>query len=416
MQGGQSVDFGAETSHAIYEWNDNRTPDKLMAQYARCTKINPSKGYWFKSLNDTTLTMNTTALSELKSVETTLKLNLVHAATGWNCISSPFPFAINPSWLGTFTAWEWNADSLGYRKASSLHPWKAYWVYTERDTSLQIWEKLPLSSYLSRSLAKATVTPTNWRLRLSLSGNNSYDIDNFIGVVPKTLAKSKQLSTPEPPAAFGGTRLYIIDHLADNHETQNNPVQLAHLYKPVSDKKDKLEWMIGISSSSTASRLHVGDIENLPENLYAFWVDRDRIVNLREIDTISFGPQTNDQFGYIVITGNPADLSLYTSKLTLNIPFPNPSRGSATIQYILPYVWSSNGSALGNQKTTFSLSLYDITGRHIVKLIDEKRGPGIYRTIWKGENKRGHQVAAGMYIMKLLYGKQQKVVRLYRIQ
>lgn len=415
VQGGSPLPLGADSRHVLYEWDDKRAEDKLLSQYKRATQLSPAKGYWFKPETDTALTMGSSALSALKSVESSLKTGLVHAATGWNLVSSPFPFAVRPSWLGAFTAWEWNPDSIGYRQASVLKPWKAYWVYTERDTALRIWEKQTLSYYLRNPLAKAAASQPLWSIRLSLQNGGSFDTDNFIGAVPNALSKSRQLITPEPPAPFGGAQLFIIDHLAGKNGS-GTPQQLAKLYKPLPKKGSKLEWMIGISPSATPSCLRVSDLEQLPDDYYIFWVEKERVCNLRESDSVMIASGTGDRYGYIVITRDPADLGLYTSRLMLRTPYPNPFRGTATIDYMLPYAWADNGSASSGLNIPFSLSLYDITGRHIVKLGEGKRAPGKYTTVWNGENSSGGQVAAGMYIMRLQYGKQSRVVRLYRIR
>ncbi|MBN1577169.1 MAG: carboxypeptidase regulatory-like domain-containing protein [Chitinispirillaceae bacterium] len=415
-QGASTIRMNADSRHAVFGWDDKRPSDKTLSHYTRDIQLQSTRGYWFKAAIDTVLTINTASLAALKSIETTVSVNIVRGETGWNLISSPFPFAIVPDWLGSFTAWEWNTDSLGYRQAQTLRPWRAYWVYTDRDTALQLWKKQPLSYYQSKTLAKVSATPVVWRLRLTLQDEMSWDTDNFIGIVPAALAKVKQLAIPEPPAAFGAARLYIIGQHSDDASTAGQPAQLASLYKAVSGQPKKLEWLIGITASERQSVVTISDINDVPEDLFAFWVEENRVINLREQSAITVAPHSADRFGYIVITGDPGDLALYSGRLTLRAPFPNPFRGTATIEYLLPYAWTGDGAIPGSGNVPFSLSLYDITGKHIRKLVDEPRGPGIYRTVWNGESSSGRQAAAGMYIMRLKYGKNMKTARLYRVR
>ena len=140
------------------------------------------------------------------------------------------------------------------------------------------------------------------------------------------------------------------------------------------------------------------------------------MVNLKEQNAVPMEPRNGDRFGYIVITRNPADLALYSGTLSLLGPFPNPFRGAATIEYTLPYSWGGSGAFFAGEKQRLSLSLYSITGKRVVTLVDELRAPGVYRSIWNGENGSGRQVSAGMYIMRLQYGNNIRTTRLYRIR
>ncbi|MBN1306932.1 MAG: carboxypeptidase regulatory-like domain-containing protein [Chitinispirillaceae bacterium] len=414
-QGASAHTLNDDTRHVLFGWDDNNTADKTLAHYTRTYRMQSTGGYWFKPAIDTVITVSASSLGALKSIESTAVVNLTKGGTGWNLISSPFPFAITPDWLGSFTAWEWNADSLGYRKAQSLRPWNAYWVYADGDTSLQLWKKQPLAYYQSGPLAKAATLPLLWQLRLTLQDEKSWDTDNFIGVVPASLHKTRLFATPEPPAAFDAVRLYFMDQDAAGF-TEGGAERYAQLYKTVSHHGMNVEWIIGIGALKSASKLSVKDIADLPDDLFILWVEKDRIINLREQSTVEIAPHPDDVFGYIVVTADPGDLALYTRQLALMTPYPNPFKGSAVIQYTLPYAWTKNGALPGNGKLPLVISLYDITGKKVITLVDEPRGPGMYRTVWNGKNGSGRQAAAGMYVVKLKYGKAMKTARLYRVR
>ena len=415
--GGSTLTLSSTTGHALFDWDDRRIPDKTFSQYGKGYRMQPGSGYWFKPAVDTAISMSATALDALKSVETTIRLPLKKGATGWNLVSSPFPFSIAPEWLAGFNAWEWNTDSIGYRKATSLKPWKGYWIYTERDTALQLWKKQPLSYYQTQKLAKtAKSAPAIWQLRLSLRRKNSYDTDNFIGVIPSALQKTVQFSTPEPPAAFDAARLYLIDHLNESGNTRNPSGLLAQLYKAQPEKNSRLEWLVGMNASDVSSELSISGIENIPEKYYIFWVEENRVINIREQSQLTIDPNTTESFGYIVVTSNPADLAMYSNILVLARPYPNPFKGSTTIQYTLPYSWTGNAGTAYNQKIPVSLSVYDITGKHIIDLVKSIQKPGIYRSVWNGENSCGGATAAGLYLFRLQYGNRMKIARCCRIK
>ena len=76
-------------------------------------------------------------------------------------------------------------------------------------------------------------------------------------------------------------------------------------------------------------------------------------------------------------------------RFTLNQNYPNPFNPSTTIQYDIP---ASQSSA------PVEISIYDLRGRFVRKLLDEKKEPGTYQVHWDGRNDRGESVASGIYL------------------
>ena len=73
----------------------------------------------------------------------------------------------------------------------------------------------------------------------------------------------------------------------------------------------------------------------------------------------------------------------------LNQNYPNPFNPITRISYLLP------------KTTIIDLTIYDILGRHIVKLDKGLKQPGRHEVIWRGENKHNKKVASGVYIYVL---------------
>jgi hypothetical protein len=374
--------------------------------------LQPAEGYWCKFTKDTSLAVTAASLASLKNSEQTMAITLKKGNTGWNLVSSPFPFAIKPSWMASFDMWEWNADSIGYRKATAIKPCKAYWVYTEKDTTLKLWKKQTLTELLAKPLAKSKTSGILWQLQLSLSSGTSYDTDNFIGA----LADGSLIATPKPPAPMNGTRLYIVPSEGEGHGDTHAAGVLAALYKKASAQDDHFEWQFGIGASEKEQVLAISGIASLPSTLHAFWVEKNRIVNLRENGTVSFTASENDQHGIVVVTAHPEFISLYNGTLTLRSPFPNPSRGIATIAYTIPYNWTNDGLMQTNGSQMVKLSLFDLYGRKVVTMVDDTKKAGIYQVAWQGNNSSGRKVATGVYFIKLSCGKMQKVARLFRVE
>ena len=48
-----------------------------------------------------------------------------------------------------------------------------------------------------------------------------------------------------------------------------------------------------------------------------------------------------------------------------------------------------------------SLSVFDLSGRLVKRLIDSELPAGSHATTWDGRDERGHAVSAGPYFLKL---------------
>lgn len=72
--------------------------------------------------------------------------------------------------------------------------------------------------------------------------------------------------------------------------------------------------------------------------------------------------------------------------------FPNPFNPATTIHYVLP------------ASADVTLDIYDVQGRHIVRIIEERQTAGHHSAVWDGRNEGGASVASGVYFYRLSYG------------
>jgi hypothetical protein len=73
--------------------------------------------------------------------------------------------------------------------------------------------------------------------------------------------------------------------------------------------------------------------------------------------------------------------------------YPNPFNSDITIIY--------SASNMGPQPPEIKLWIYDIQGRVVRTLVDEKKPAGTYRIVWDGKDNEGNPVSSGNYIAKL---------------
>ncbi|MBT5876614.1 MAG: cadherin-like domain-containing protein, partial [Candidatus Latescibacteria bacterium] len=71
---------------------------------------------------------------------------------------------------------------------------------------------------------------------------------------------------------------------------------------------------------------------------------------------------------------------------------PNPFNPTTSISYDVP------------QQTRIRITVYNLLGQMVTRLVDEIQAPGRYTAVWNGHNSAGHQVASGVYIYRMSSG------------
>ena len=78
----------------------------------------------------------------------------------------------------------------------------------------------------------------------------------------------------------------------------------------------------------------------------------------------------------------PTDFVLYQN-------YPNPFNPSTKIDYSLA------------QRSKVSLTIYNILGQRVIKLVSEEQEAGIYSVNWDGFDKNGNESSSGIYLYKI---------------
>jgi hypothetical protein len=113
-----------------------------------------------------------------------------------------------------------------------------------------------------------------------------------------------------------------------------------------------------------------------------------RIIRVIESD-IATGIKVRD-----IVTITPDDYELYQN-------YPNPFNPTTTIEFYLPI------------DKRVSLIIYDVSGREVVKLIDDQELPkGKHKVVWDGRDKNGRAVSSGTYLYTLKFGNFEKTKKM----
>lgn len=122
------------------------------------------------------------------------------------------------------------------------------------------------------------------------------------------------------------------------------------------------------------------------------------------MELASRGPQDSDAdliIGDLLLPGQEvayaiADLRPFPEQFSLLQSFPNPFSERTTIMYGIPEHRTSG--------LHVTLAIYDLTGRRIQMLVDERRFPGTFSVEWDGRDAQGGAAASGVYLCSLQAG------------
>jgi len=170
------------------------------------------------------------------------------------------------------------------------------------------------------------------------------------------------------------------------------------------------EWLLvtGVYNGSQAMIYLNGQLMDVHENLTGT-VKPDQVARLGqdgshyfngEIDNVQIYNRALSEAEIMFLfdgknhpTGIENESSEMPTKFTLKQNYPNPFNPSTTLSYTVA------------QKEKVSLIVYDILGRKVKELVNEKQIPGIYRVTWNGKNQTGASVSTGVYLYKITAGK-----------
>ncbi len=212
---------------------------------------------------------------------------------------------------------------------------------------------------------------------------------------------------------YGGNRFYWFESDADNHYqkvrsiflTGTNVIGISELYNydVNNDGRDELvfSFEIGLvilswNPAGNFEVLYLDWWENLNQNIHSITAYDlfnggvlDLFITVKDIAT----PPRVRSFYYRnnVISGINDDLN--RGNLGYNLlyqNYPNPFNSTTSIGF-------------GLQKADLvSLSIYDITGKEVMRLIENQRfSPGLHQVVWNGLNHTGKEVSSGIYLYEI---------------
>jgi hypothetical protein len=113
---------------------------------------------------------------------------------------------------------------------------------------------------------------------------------------------------------------------------------------------------------------------------------------LTAVDSMNFESEATDEVivtvGALTSTGGGEANIIRNFDLQQN--YPNPFNPSTTVEFQVP------------EKSLITITIYDVTGHEVKKLLNEPKDAGTYYVQWNGDDNAGKTVSSGIYFYQMV--------------
>ncbi len=368
--------------------------DTVYNRYGIDSTFTPGNAFWL-----------ITRSGEQFDVENGLSVNTAESfyqtlQPGWNQVGNPFPFPVAVDTIDNVDLIEppvyYDGSEYLYEQ-TVLYPWEGYFVYNTSAAPVTI--SIPPVEATTNPLPKEksklqTISEDGYALQLSAKMKNTklVDTQNFLGFSSQTADEKDQFDLSEAPPIGDYLRVSIL----------NEKERFTSNFKSASENGQ--HWDMEISLSEYIKKpieITLFEFGKLPENFKIFILDKDYISAIPVKNnkfTIEIYPNFPVRHLKFIIgtetfaQQNNEEIPLVPVQYRLKQNYPNPFNSGTIIQYQL------------GKRTPVEMSIFDILGRKVRTLINEKQTTGSHSIHWNGLNDSEIQVASGVYFYRLEAG------------
>ncbi len=330
---------------------------------------------------------------------------------GWNLIGNPFAFDVPMSQVRVENTAGSLQEVLGYngnnfdnQEDGVLKPYRGYLVYLSGGQSGTLAVD-PSPEEPSTPTASARAPDPRWAVDLSARVGQARDPTNTFGTAPNATDGVEAADGREPPP--------IGDYVSLRFRA---PSQEGGLRRDMRSTGGGLRtWTANVQTNvSGLVTVSASGVSSVPEDQSVWLADPvlDQTQNLRETPTYQFSAsEATDARSLRILVGPPAAVQRRLGRdadrperVELLPSVPHPVRSHATFRYQVP------------ERTRATLELYDLLGRRVATLIDDKSvGPGTHTHAWTRQNTGG-TLSSGAYLLRLQAGGVTRTRRLVIMQ
>jgi len=366
--------------------------------------VRPGRGFWV--LSDASWTPDGEVERAPLDARATAAIPL---ASGWSVITNPFPEPVSWSRVRRATSgfdralWGFNGT---FSTRERLEPYRGYYVFNDPDApidSLRVPYPGDRETTSTRSSSRTGVyAGARQDLRLQVRRPAAVDSGSRGGEVHVQVRDAASRARDAfdqfaPPSIGGASGLRLV--LRSEAVSEDYPWLRREARPP--DEDSTVTFALQLSGPPGASARLVGG--EIGAERGALLHDRrtGRIFDLRDETPVLQVPPGPDDRGTrpLELWMGPAESlterqrAAGPSTYRLSPPAPNPVGAATTLRYTVPG---------GPAPVEVRLTVYDVLGRTVEKLVDGSRSAGRHLVRWDARDEQGRPVASGVYFCRLV--------------
>jgi hypothetical protein len=388
----------------LFHWDEQAGERDIYGFYHRVSEtsqIFPGFGYWRKAADTSTV-----VIPRSNMLDSVVTITLYKGVYGWNQIASPFPYPV--AWNYPGILWQWNDTTHDFTEAGGvLNPWQGYWVMTDTTVTIRLSNKpLFVAPILSKQNVAKFTDKSNWQVSVRLSGGTNTDAENIFGFSADARNGYDASDAAKPP------RMSDYQYMFFSHpEWKRGCTEYARDIRRTLNRVEAYTIGIMPGSGKQAPAMSFNGCAKVSPSVMFYLADDKDIVPVEEGKPYAVGKSRTVLYKTLFVTTDKNFLRNFPRVFNLGLPYPNPTRRMANIQYSLPYhIGQAGVSATDPYKV--SIALYDVMGRQVRQLVSTMKEPGNYSVSWDGKSNAGLFVATGMYLCKMNAGNFESVKRI----
>ena len=319
---------------------------------------------------------------------------------GWNIISNPFDLDV--SWAAVDAAndgpmpplWRFGGSFGRADTFASARSGAAFYVLNDQDRDVL---RVPYPAFPDAPTGSAsTAAPPALTLRAVRAGTTRSEVR--VGVHDDAADGRDRYDQVAPPSRFSRTALRLA---APTDDAPPRRQQWAAEYR--SSTTDGHTFSLTLRAAPDAPiELRATGLDVF-EGQEVVLVDpaAGETYDLRTTSTVTIRSEEGPRSLRLLVGSSdyvetkqqvalPSDLQFLPN-------YPNPFSDQTTLEYVLP------------DPATVRLAVYDVLGRQVRVLVDERQKAGRHTVQWNGHDESGRRMASGMYLARLIVGETTKV-------
>lgn len=365
--------------------------------------LRPGRAFWLVTEQGTDFSLSGGQTVDA-STPTTVSLR-----PGWNQIGTPYGFAV--PWDRVRAASNLTSAQVDgpfryrngtYRRADALETWDGYFVFNATDsTETLVIPPVGTDAPMEQSVASAAgaKAPTNkadqgYTLRATVHTAGQRQSVRM-GLRPGARDGRDALDVAQPPPVASGVRLSVLE------STNGDRVPYARSVKSIGG--NGRTWTLQLSRPAQSNgpatvRLALSETGTLPEGQSRSVFDAD--TGRRVASGTTFSVDAGETRTLTVVVGTDAYAEQHSDGATttqyddaLRGNSPNPFTEKTTLTYTL------------SQAQPVTIAVYNLLGRRVRTLVDERKDAGRHQVRWDGTNQYDTRVGSGVYFVRMEAGR-----------